>query len=265
MKILIPIIIVVVIAVVVVIVRRKLGGSATANQTLTLEQKLEVLSTCGLRLSAPFKPEDLLTSWGREEFEEPGFDLVLIGLGMTEEQRPWRNHCVNLWHFDTECIEDHGDYKQIVERMVQMAQGSLPLENIKDHVDLEKEEAWFSFTFHGRETKVDCKVEDDWVDSTIFAKFVDLLNRSDPTKIYVYFDLGGQDCIIGCVTKEELGSAAKDRKEEAETVSAQGVSMVQEASPRPRKGAVAEPEPEIAWALRVLWDYIQHAESEQVL
>ena len=54
-------------------------------------------------------------------------------------------------------------------------------------------------------------------------------------------------------------------KEEAETGSAQGVSMVQEASPRPRKGTVAEPEPEIAWALRVLWDYVQHAESERVL
>ena len=28
---------------------------------------------------------------------------------------------------------------------------------------------------------------------------------------------------------------------------------------------LAEPEPEIAWALRVLWHYVQHAGSEQVL
>jgi len=123
---------------------------------------------------------------------------------MTEEQEPWRNHCVNLWHFDTECIEDHGDYRRIVERMVEMAQGSLPLENIKDHIDLEKEEAWFSFTFRGEEIKVECKVRDDWVDSTVFARFVDLLDKSDPGKIFVYYDLGGQDCIIGCVTRDEL-------------------------------------------------------------
>ena len=54
----------------------------------------------------------------------------------------------------------------------------------------------------------------------------------------------------------------KDRKEEAEAGSAQGVSMVQEASPRLRKGAVAEPVPESAWTLRVLWDHVQLTESE---
>lgn len=171
---------------------------------LNMEQKLELLANCGMRLANPFEPKDLLTSWAREDYEKPGFDLVLTGLGMTEEQEPWRNHCVNLWHFDTECIENNGDYKRIVERMVEMAQGSLPLENIEDHIDLEKEEAWFSFTFRGEEIKVECKVEDDWVDSTIFAKFVDLLDKSDPAKIFVYYDLGGQDCIIGCVMRDEL-------------------------------------------------------------
>jgi len=206
MKILVPIIIIVVVLVIVIVfvLKAEKRSGSPAHPSLTMEQKLEVLADCGLKLSDPFKPEDLLTSWGREEYEKPGFDLVLVGLGMTEEREPWRNHCVNLWHFDTECIEDHGDYKRIVERMVGMARGSLPIKNIQDHVDLEKEEAWFSFTFQGKETKVECKVEDDWVDPAIFAQFVNLLKTSDPTKIYVYFDLGGQDCIIGCVTKEEL-------------------------------------------------------------
>jgi len=204
MKILLPIIVVVLVMVIVFVLKAKRRSGSPAHPSLTMEQKLEVLADCGLKLSDPFKSEDLLESWGREKYEKPGFDLVLVGLGMTEEQEPWRNRCVNLWHFDTECIEDHGDYKRIVERMVEMARGSLPMENIQDHVDLEKGEAWFSFTFQGKKIKVECKVEDDWVDSTIFAQFVDLLEISDPTKIYIYFDLGGQDCIIGCVTKEEL-------------------------------------------------------------
>jgi hypothetical protein len=204
MKIIVPVIVVVLVIVFVLVVRgRSRSGSAT-NKELTMEQKLEILANCGLRLSDPFKPEDLLTSWGREDYEKPGFDLVLVGLGMTEEQEPWRNHCANLWHFDTECIEDHGDYKRIVERMVELTQGSLPLENIHDHVDLEREEAWFSFTFRDEEIKVKCKVEDDWVDSMIFAKFVDLLAKSDPNKVFIYYNLGGQDCIIGCVTRDEL-------------------------------------------------------------
>lgn len=204
MRIIVPVIIVVLLVVVVLVMwGRSRAGSAT-NRALTMEQKLDMLANCGLRLSDPFKPEDLLTSWPREDYEKPGFDLVLVALGMTEEREPWRNHCANLWHFDTECIEDHGDYERIVDRMVGIAQGSLPLENIQDHVDLEKQEAWFSFTFRGEEIKVNCRVEDDWVDSTVFAKLVDVLVKSDPDKVFIYYDLDGQDCIIGCVTRGEL-------------------------------------------------------------
>jgi len=171
---------------------------------MTLEQKLELLADGGLKLAEPFTTNDLLVSWVRKEYEKPGFNMVLVGLGMTEEQEPWRNHCVNLWHFDTECIEDHGNYKKIAERMAELTQDSLHLENIRDYVDVENEVAWFSFSFKGQEIKVECKVEDDWVDTIIFAKFVELLNTADPSKVYIYYDLGGQDCIIGCVSKGEL-------------------------------------------------------------
>jgi hypothetical protein len=171
---------------------------------MTLEQKIAVLADCGLKLSEPFTVDDLLTSWDRVDYERSGYNLTLVGLGMTEEQEPWRNHCVNLWHFDTECIEDNGDYRRIAERMTEMAQGSLRLENIQDHVDIEKDEAWLSFFFRGEDIRINCKVEDDWVDASIFIRFVELLGQSDPSKIYIYYDLGGQDCIIGCVTKEEL-------------------------------------------------------------
>jgi len=30
------------------------------------------------------------------------------------------------------------------------------------------------------------------------------LRESDPTKIFIYYDLGGQDCLVGCVKKSEL-------------------------------------------------------------
>jgi hypothetical protein len=59
-----------------------------AKEPLTLEQKLETLAECGLSLAPPFTAQDLLESWSREEFEKPGFDMTLIGLGMTEERPP---------------------------------------------------------------------------------------------------------------------------------------------------------------------------------
>jgi hypothetical protein len=184
--------------------RSKSSNVAPSSKSQTLEERLATLKTCGLELAAPFTVNDLLKSWKRSDYEEGGFETVLVGLGMTEEQEPWRPHSVNLWHFDTEAIEDDGDYKKIAERMVEISQGSLPLTNIQDHVDVEGGKAWLSFDFKGKPIRMDCAVKDDWVDPTIFGKFVDLLNQSDPSKIYIYYDLGGQDCIIGCVTKTDF-------------------------------------------------------------
>src|SRR5262249_35078143 len=144
----------------------------------TLEGKLAILAQCGFRLAPPFEVDDLLESWDREEYEQKGYDTVLVGLGMTEEQEPWRNHCANLWHFDTECIEDHGAYKQIVERMSEMAQGSLALGDIQDYVDIEEGKAWVSFVFQGKHSRINCEVNDDWVDPQIFGAFDQLLKQS---------------------------------------------------------------------------------------
>jgi len=181
--------------------RQASGGKSMSG---SLEDKLAVLEECGLTLASPFNVDELLASWDREDYEAEGYDMVLVGLGMTEERKPWRNHCVNLWHFDTECIENSGDYACIAKRMAEMAQGGLPISEIEDHVDVEAGEAWFSFVFAGERVKIECAVEDDWVDTSIFARFVGLLEQSDPSKLYVYYDLGGQCCIIGCVTKEQL-------------------------------------------------------------
>lgn len=170
----------------------------------TFEQKLEVLARCGMALDAAFSASDLLESWDRAKFEEPGFNMVLVALGMTEEQPPWRPHSSNVWHFDTECIEDHGSYTRIAERMKGITQGSLPIENIRDYVDIESEIAWIEFDFHGQPIHIDCEVKDDWVDGKLFKHFVDLLAKSDPSKIFVYYDLHAQDCILACVAKSDL-------------------------------------------------------------
>ncbi len=72
--------------------------------------------------------EDLLSSWDRSGYEKPGFDLALVGMGMTQEEAPGTPRAKNLRHFDTECIEDHGAYVDIAKRMVEIADGSLPVE-----------------------------------------------------------------------------------------------------------------------------------------
>lgn len=176
-----------------------------AGVPYTLEQKLDALADCGLRLDVPFTPEDLLTSWRREQYEKQGWGLVLVGLSMTEEAPPWRFHCQNAWHFDSECIEDHGAYALIAERMKSIAQGSLPIDDIRDYVDVEAGTAWLSFKFDGQELRIKCKVNDDWVDPDVFSHFVRLLRRSDPDKVYLsYHETGGQDCVLACTTRTQF-------------------------------------------------------------
>jgi len=179
------------------------------KQPLTLEQKLAILAECGLSLSPPFTAQDLLESWSREEFEESGFNLTLGGLGMTEEQPSWRNHSVNVWHFDSECIEDHGAYVRIAERMAELTQGSLVIENVRDEVDIEAGIATLDFEHHGKRVHIALKVNDDWADPAVFTHFVRLLAISDPSKVFLYYDLKGQDCVIACTTRDQFAALKK--------------------------------------------------------
>jgi hypothetical protein len=169
----------------------------------TIEEKLQALSECGLALKPQFDVSDLTEGWGREALDKPGFDLALVCLGMSQESPPWTPHCDNLWHFDTECIESDGSYVNIAKRMAEMAQGSLPLSEIQDHVDIDQGIAWLQFECQGELVRIDCAVEDDWVDPELFGYSVEMLAKCDPNKLFIYYDLGGQDCIIGCVTLEQ--------------------------------------------------------------
>lgn len=169
-----------------------------------LESKLEILADYGLELAEPFTVKHLIDAWGKEEYEKVGFRAVIFGLAGTEEEEPWRNHCVNLWHFDAECIEGNNEYKGIAERMIEITQGSLVIEDIKGHVDVDNEIAWLSFVFQGEEIRIDCKFNEDWLDANVFSKFIELLEITDPTKVYINYDTGGQDCIIGCVTRDQF-------------------------------------------------------------
>jgi hypothetical protein len=180
-----------------------------SEEPLSLEGKLAVLAGCGLTLAPPFTVQDLLESWPREQFEKPGFTMALVGLGMTEERPPWRNHCANVWHFDTECIEDNGSYIRIAERMAELTQGALVIERVRDQVDIEAGFASLDFEHFGKPVHIDFKVNDDWVDPAVFSHFVRMLAMSDPSKVFLYQDTKGQDCVIACVTRDQFAALKK--------------------------------------------------------
>jgi hypothetical protein len=90
-----------------------------------------------------------------------------------------------------------------------MAQGSLRLSDFHDHLDIDEGTVWVRFDCQGDPVHIDCEVQDDWVDTGLFGHFVDLLAECDPKKLFIYYDLGGQDCIIGCVTVEQYTALQK--------------------------------------------------------
>jgi len=177
------------------------------QQKRSFEEQLRVLAGCGVDLNMGVRGESLLHSFSREQFEAEPFRLLLCVMG-GEAEDPARAGesgypSDNVWHFDTECIEGDGSYRRIAISMSALAQGDLPLMDIEDSVDLEAGTAWLSFWLNGKSERWTAKVEDDWVDPEMLSRFARLLESRGTNRRYTYIDLQGQDCLIGCATKEE--------------------------------------------------------------
>jgi hypothetical protein len=171
---------------------------------MPLEEQLEKLAACGIRLKPQFSVDTLLESFDREKYEERPYVGVIIRLGGELEREPFTPLSDNLWYLDTECIEGDGSYTRIAERMRDLAQSELLVENIRDHVDIENGDAWVAFELNEQTIEWHARVKDDWIDPEILSRFCTLLSGQNGSRRYTYLDLKGQDCIIGCATEDEL-------------------------------------------------------------
>ncbi|MFO7715087.1 hypothetical protein [Desulfosarcina sp.] len=102
----------------------------------------------------------------------------------------------DVWYVDTECITRPGDYIGIAERVADMSGGRLALSDLEDHVDVEAGTAWLAFKVGDRHYKWDLKVNDDWVDPEVFVRLDEVLQEHVPGVRLIYYDLGGQDCLV---------------------------------------------------------------------
>jgi hypothetical protein len=170
-----------------------------------LEAQLDLLLAHGIHLGPETTRDDVLddvvAEWSAEAFADDPFRKLMIALGS-----PDARHARNLWHFDTECIEDHGAYAAIAERFAELAEGDLPLTDVEDSVDLEEGQASLSFTLDGQRIEWECAVDDDWVDATVLSRFAALLAQRKTGRRFTYLDLEGQDFIVGCLTDSQRAS-----------------------------------------------------------
>lgn len=179
------------------------------NPKVSLETQLETFRSLGFTLNNGVSMAELETPENRTAFEKKPYSLMYIELGRTIEREPWTPLTDRCWDFDTEAIEDHGSYVEILKNLQRISRGVIKFENLRDYVDVEKQIAWVSFSFKGKQYKWNLKVEDDWVDEQIFSKIVALLRQSNVVGRYTYFDTGGQNAVIGFETPVDLEKLKK--------------------------------------------------------
>ncbi len=91
-----------------------------------LSEQLATLAECGIVPRDGVTEDDLIASLGEDAFLEQPYLMAMVALG-GESETTYEPLSDTIWHFDTECIEDHGAYVAIAERMRTMAKGDLPL------------------------------------------------------------------------------------------------------------------------------------------
>jgi hypothetical protein len=147
--------------------------------------------------------EDILYSTGGSLDDPVDFLDLLCLLGGESERRPYKMMSDDIWHFDTECIVEDGDYIAIAERLQHLSKGALEISALADHVCFEDSEAWIEFDFQGNRIHWDMEFDSDWVDATVFTRFVKLFSSVPSQARFTYGNLGGQDCMIGFATDEQ--------------------------------------------------------------
>lgn len=178
-------------------------SNSSAPKNPTFDEQLSIFKELGFALNTGTNKSDI-ERWVKQDFLDQPFSLMYSTLGQTIEREPWTPLTDKCWDFDTEAIEDHGSYIDIINNLQRITRDELVFENIKDYVDIEEEKAWISFTFNGQNYKWDLKIDNDWVDPDIFTKIVELTKEHKTKGKYTVFETGGQDIVIGFETQETL-------------------------------------------------------------
>ena len=156
---------------------------------------LQQMERAGIRVREGITTEDLLYSLGGTMESPTDWVGLLCVLGSEVERGEFQRISDDIWHFDAECIEDHGAYVAVVDRFVALTRGLLPITKIRDYVEIRPRKAYVEFELDGQTIHWDLKVHDDWVDPTLYGRLQNLVKPRGAGRRYFIADLG-QDSLI---------------------------------------------------------------------
>ena len=183
---------------------RKTKSVAVETVEVEFEKQLEKFEKLGFKLNYGVEVSDLLEKASKEEYEKSPYSLLYTVLGLETRKESSTPITVQLWNFDTEAIEDHGDYVRILENLKRVSGGELAFQNIKDEVDIDKGSATVSFDLNGDHYDWNLQVNDDWVDLQLFSKIVELTEKYKTIGRLTAFIIPGQEIVIGWLAPEQL-------------------------------------------------------------
>lgn len=173
------------------------------SKRVPLEQQLSVLKSLELVLNPAVTVEDLCAFQELRSLESSPYQGLVEVMGIDLEREPYLPMCDRLWMCDYERVEDHGAYREVVERLEVMTASRLKLRNISDFVDVEEGYAWVEFDYQGERVHWDFVVDDDWLDPAVLVSYDRLLkNASSPLRIYSNHTDYGQSALLAAFTPE---------------------------------------------------------------
>ena len=165
--------------------------------TLSLEEQIKRLDSCGFVCPEALSLDRLLSEWDRQDYESTPFSLLLGMYGADDESAGYHG----VWYCDSERIENPGDYTLVVEVLCRLTRGELPIVNISDGLDEAKNRAWVSFEIDAKRVLVDLVIDGDWMDWSIVTKLDALLSARGSALRFAEF-VTGQSSLVTCITPE---------------------------------------------------------------
>lgn len=174
------------------------------RKRVPIRQQLAALAAAGITVNDCVTDDDLAAFVSIDEMERAPYRELVTSLATEIEREPFTPKCDRLWLCDFECIEDTGAYREVIERLELMTARALRLERIEDAVEIEEDVAWVGFEHAGRRVQWDMRVDNDWLDPSVFRRY-DALLRDAGGGFRLFADTAdhGQSALLGAFRPAE--------------------------------------------------------------
>jgi len=178
-------------------------------ETVPFQTQLNELAKLGVNPSANVTSDDWVSFHPIANYEAKPYYYIIEALGCEIQRDDYSPMCSSLWMCDYERIEDHGAYREIIERLQLLSGTRLPISNISDFVDIEEGKAWVEFDLGGTRHHWNAKVDNDWMDPYIIVRFDELLRKATDLIIYSNHTDFGQSALFACMSEQQFGAFCK--------------------------------------------------------